>query len=266
MKRIVITIISLILTLCIMAQGSVTACKNKVPGSYNYWFYTPDQDMGTDAHYPLLIFLHGQSLCGNNLEKVRKYGPIDALKRGRVIDCYVIAPQNPGGSWNPDKIMKIIEWAEKNYKVDSSRIYVYGMSLGGYGTIDMVAAYPDRIAAAMAMCGGATAKDLSGLNKVPLWIVHGTADRAVPVAQSDKVVEAMKAAGSTDRLIYTRMKGVDHGGPARIFYMAQTYDWLFYHCLDDEGRPVNRDFEITQEAMKNAYKDLGKNASMEAYE
>jgi len=266
MRYILTIIFACFCNLCILAQGSVTACRNKVPGAYNYWFYTPDKDMGPEAHYPLLIFLHGQSLCGNNLDKVRKYGPIDALKRGRVIDCYVIAPQNPGGSWNPDKIMKIIEWAEKNYQVDSSRIYVYGMSLGGYGTIDMVAAYPDKIAAAMAMCGGATAKDLSGLNKVPLWIVHGTADRAVPVTQSDKVVEAMKAAGSTDRLIYTRMKGVDHGGPARIFYMAQTYDWLFYHCLNDENRPVNKDFEITQELLKSAYKDLGKNASLEAYE
>ena len=56
---------------------------------------------------------------------------MDALEKGRVIDCYIVAPQNPGGSWQPQKVMNIIEWVEKHHKVDSSRIYVYGMSLGG---------------------------------------------------------------------------------------------------------------------------------------
>lgn len=228
-----------------------------VKGSYNFWFYDPEGSVhDPNAHFPLLIFLHGQSLCGKNLQKVKKYGAVDAVARGRVIDTYIIAPQNPGGAWNPEKIWSLVEWVEANYHVDKSRIYVYGMSLGGYGTIDLAATYPDRIACAMALCGGGTKKDLSGLNNLPLWIIHGTADKAVPVGQSDKVVAAMKAAGDTSRLIYTRMKGVDHGGLARVFYLRQTYDWMFSHSLDDPGREINKDFEITQTMLKNAYKDM----------
>lgn len=253
-----------LLSLPISAQKNCKAHRGDVKNAYNFWFYTPEDVEEEDAHRPLLVFLHGASLCGNNLDRVRKYGPIDALKRGRVIDCYVIVPQNPGGSWSPQKVMTLIEWAEKNYNVDSDRIYVYGMSLGGYGTIDVCATYPDRIAAGMAMCGGATVKDLSGLSKIPMWIIHGTADKAVPVAMSDKVVAEMKKTGDS-RLIYTRLPGANHGAPARIFYMNQTYDWMFSHSIKDEERPINRDFEITNALLKTAYSDLGKN-TMDAFE
>lgn len=241
------------------------AHQGTVSNSYNFWFRDPETVHDPRAHFPLLIFLHGQSLCGNNLSRVRKYGPIDAVARGCNIDCYIMAPQNPGGSWNPEKIWRIVEWAQKNYSVDTTRIFVYGMSLGGYGTIDMAAAYPDKIAAAMAMCGGGTSKTLGNLSKVPLWILHGTADRAVPVSASDRVVEAIKATGDASRLIYSRMPGVDHGRLARMFYRLQTYDWLFSHCLKDENREVNRNFSVTNADLQNAYQDLGK-ASVQDFE
>ncbi len=77
---------------------------------------------------------------------------------------------------------------EEHYDVDTTRVYVIGMSLGGYGTLDFVGTYPQRVAAAMALCGGSTLKDMSGLADVPFWIQHGTADRAVPVSQSKAVV------------------------------------------------------------------------------
>lgn len=253
------------------AQDTSKAYRNEVAGSYNFWFYRPSDEVEAEKlskkgvqegypqeHRPLLIFLHGASLCGNNLQKVKRYGPIEALKRGRIIDCYILAPQNPGGSWQPSKVMKLVEWAEQHFNVDSNRIYCIGMSLGGYGTMDFCATYPDRVAAGMALCGGATVKDVTGLSRMPMWIVHGTADRAVPVSASDKVVEAVRKTGDDSRLIYTRMPGIDHGRPARIFYLPQTYDWLFSHSLEDEGRPVNRDFEITPQILQSAYQDIGK--------
>lgn len=70
---------------------------------------------------------------------------------------------------------------------------------------------------------------------------------------------AIRAAGDDSRLIYTRLKGVDHGRPARIFYMLQTYDWMFSHSILDKDREVNREFEITNEMLSKAYQDLGKN-------
>ncbi len=266
MFRYILIFLLLVCSVVCHAQDTSKAYRNTVAGSYNFWFYRPEEDESDGVHRPLLIFLHGASLCGTDLNKVKKYGPMEALKRGRAIDCYVLAPQNPGGSWNPQKIMKLIEWAEANFHIDSDRIYCYGMSLGGYGTLDMCATYPDRIAAGMAMCGGATVKDLSGLSRIPMWIVHGTADTAVPVSASDRVVEAIKKTGDDSRLIYTRMPGINHGRLARIFYCYQTYDWMFSHSLKDEDRPINRDFEITPQLLQNAYHDLGRNANFASYD
>lgn len=251
------------LTLILLSQAhsmrgqKLTPQKSDVASSYSFWFYNPQVLPDENAHYPLLIFLHGASLCGKNLDKVKRYGPISALAKGRCIDSYIVAPQNPGGAWNPEKIMKIVEWASTYYAVDTTRIYVYGMSLGGYGTIDFAATYPERVAAAMAICGGGSVKGLERLSEVPLWIIHGTADRAVAIKESDRVAKIIKDTGDDSRLIYTRLKGVDHGRPGRIFYMLQTYDWLFSHSIMDEGRPVCRDFELTVPMLNTAYQDLG---------
>lgn len=203
---------------------------------------------------PLVIFLHGASLCGRDLGQVLRYGPLDAMNRGLEIDAYILAPQNPGGAWSPRKIMDLVEWASRTHAgIDTARVYVLGMSLGGYGALDLPAAYPDRIAASMSICGGSTSKTLGNLNKVPLWILHGTADTAVPIKNSDRVVAAMKRYAPGDRLIYSRLKGYDHGQPCRLFYMEETYEWLFSHSLTDEGRPVNRDIYIGTRNMPQAY-------------
>src|SRR5574344_2421794 len=96
--------------------------------------------------------------------------------------------------------MKVLEWAEKHYPVDPSRVYVVGMSLGGYGTLDFVGTYPDKVAAAMALCGGTTLKNLDGLGKLPLWIMHGTADKAVSISQSKRIVNYLHDAQEDDFL------------------------------------------------------------------
>lgn len=201
---------------------------------------------------PLVVFLHGRSLCGNDLNRVMKYGTMHAIKRGLELDAYAIAPQNPGTAWNPDKIMAIIDWVAERYPIDTNRVYVLGMSLGGYGTIDFAAAYPDRVAAAIAMCGGGSRKDLSGLNQVPLWILHGTADAAVSVNESRKVKNKMEEAGDTPLLRYEEWQGVDHGTYARMFYHPDTYKWLFKHNL--QNRQVDRTITITRDDLKNVYR------------
>ncbi|MCI9284872.1 MAG: phospholipase [Muribaculaceae bacterium] len=256
MKKILALLTALLLIGSFISAKAPVAKKGVVKGSYNFWFHEPDSTAQDDGGKPMVVFLHGASLCGTNMDKVRRYGTIDAIERGLKIDAYVVAPQNPGGAWSPQKIMKIIDWASENYDVDSTRIYVIGMSLGGYGTLDMSATYPDRIAAAVALCGGASVKDLSGLNDLPLWIVHGTADRAVPVKQSDRVVSAIREIDSVaPRLIYDRVAGMNHGRPARFFYLPDLYDWLFMHSLDDQDRRIAPGFDIVDKS-KEAYKGL----------
>ncbi|MDE6099654.1 MAG: dienelactone hydrolase family protein [Paramuribaculum sp.] len=253
-RRISFTLLFAALVFFTVSAARTSAHRGTVRDAYNFWLVEPDDSMEAK---PVFIFLHGASLCGNDLNKVKRYGTLDAVEKGRELDAFVIAPQNPGGAWNPKKVMNILKWVEDYYNVDYDRIYVLGMSLGGYGAIDFAATYPDDVAAAMAFCGGGSVKDLSGLNDVPLWIVHGTADRAVSVSQSDRVVEAMRSAdSSTPRLVYDRIPGMNHSQPARLFYLSETYDWLLSHSLKDENRPVAESFEISNDLMRSAYSGL----------
>lgn len=191
-----------LITLQASAFDFLRAVKNEIPGGYNFWVYTPVDYFYSQEQTPVIIFLHGASLCGRNLNRVRRYGPLDAIVKGRDIDAITIVPQNPGGAWSPKKIMEVLDWVKTNYPCDTTRVYVLGMSLGGYGTMDVCATYPDRIAAGMALCGGASVKDVSGLGRLPFWIIHGTADRAVPIKQSKEVVEKLQSEGNDTRLRY----------------------------------------------------------------
>ena len=233
----------------------------KVKNGYNFWLYTPTN---VEKPKPVVIFLHGASLRGTDLNQVRRYGTIDAIERGRKIDAYVIAPQVPKGWWKPEKIINILEWVKKHHNIDETRVYVLGMSLGGFGSIDLAAQYPDKIAAAMAFCGGGNQKSYKGLTKVPLWIIHGTADKDVEVKYSDAVVKGMKKfENGTRRLHYDRIEGMDHSSLARMFYMKKTYDWLFKHSLTDEGRNMQPVFEVSNKTLTRAvYSDLKRKSSV----
>lgn len=257
MKKTIILLLALLSGFTARAQYDLLSAKrNIIPGNYNFWVYTPEDYYYSQEHTPLIIFLHGASLCGRDLNRVLRYGPIDAVKKGREIPAIIVAPQNPGGAWSPKKLNDLLEWMKENYAFDHSRVYVLGMSLGGYGTLDFAGTYPDKIAAAMALCGGSLLKDYQGLGKLPLWIAHGTADRAVPVKQSKVVVNAMKAQGIDKRLRYDWLSGASHGALARYFYTNKTYEWLFSHSLYDEGRPVDMIINITQDDLKKAYRDI----------
>lgn len=257
LKKIALFTLIILASLFTANAQTITAERGRIPGGYDFWLSTPTPAASGDSvRYPIVVFLHGQSLSGNNLNKVLRYGTIAAQKKGLKIEGYVVAPQSPYGPWSPKKVMDVVDWViahEKN--VDTTRIYVVGMSKGGYGAIDVAAAYPDRIAAAAAFCGGATNKQPGeALSQVPLWIVHGTADRAVSVKESDRVVNKIKEVDEgAPRLVYDRVQGWDHGRPARLFYMPETYEWLFAHSLNDPARPVAKAFPLTAERLARAY-------------
>lgn len=262
MKNMLFKIICMLI--CLFASDSyiyaqydfLRPVKDSIPGGYNFWVYTPTDYYYSLENTPVIMFLHGASLCSKDMNRSRRYGPLDAIVRGREIDALVIVPQNPGGAWNPKKLNDILEWTKHNYAMDSTRVYVIGMSLGGYGTLDFAATYPDKIAAAMALCGGCSVKDKSGLGKLPLWIIHGTGDRAVSVKQSQTVVDELQKTGNDRRLRYDWLPGASHGALARILYMRKTYDWLFSHSLTDTGRPVRPDITIDNSDLTRAYDDM----------
>ncbi len=259
MKKICLAMLLCLITLQASAFDFLRAVKNEIPSGYNFWVYTPVDYFYSQEQTPVIIFLHGASLCGRNLNRVRRYGPLDAIVKGRDIDAITIVPQNPGGAWSPKKIMEVLDWVKTNYPCDTTRVYVLGMSLGGYGTMDVCATYPNRIAAGMALCGGASVKDVSGLGRLPFWIIHGTADRAVAIKQSKVVVEKLQSEGNDTRLRYDWWQGANHGTPARVFYLKKTYEWLFSHSLLDPGRPVNEEIDIDMGDTRRAYSDVNRN-------
>ncbi len=259
MKSLYIIYMYAMLTVAVGARAEgpkLTSHSNIYPKGYSFWMQFPEDYEETKEHTPLVIFLHGASLCGGSLKKALKYGPINACKYGLDIHAIIVAPHNPGGSWSPMKINDILEWMKQKYEFAHDRVYVIGMSLGGYGTLDFAAAYPEKVAAAMALCGGSTCKDYEPLGKVPLWIIHGTADKAVSVKESKIIVEAMQKQHIDSRLRYDWLQGGSHGLPARYFYISHTYDWLFSHSLRDPNRPVDRNIMVTQDDLKQAYKNM----------
>ena len=259
MKKI-ISIVTIIVTTLITTNaqpGKMAAMTGKVSNGYDFWLYAPQAYFDQpNEKFPVVIYLHGARLCGRGLRSFHKYLTLDAIAKGRDIETMVIAPQNPGGGWKPERLNNVLEWVVNNYNVDTTRIYVVGMSLGGYGAMDFVGTYPHKIAAAMALCGGCTLNDAQGLGTLPFWIIHGTADRAVTVGQSKKVVNALKEQGNDKLPRYDWLPGANHGQLARIYYLEQTYQWLFSHTLNDNPRQVNRDIAINLNVMSSAYKGL----------
>ena len=193
--------------------------------TYPFWINVPEKE--STEKQPVLIFLHGKSLSGTDLNRVRRYGVLRAMDKGRKIPAIVVAPQLAKGSWNPDNVLEVLEYVKKNYNVDESRIYVCGMSLGGYGTLHFAGKYADKITAAVAICGGGNVKDGCKLGTIPLWIQHGDKDYIVPVSESQKVVNAIRKCNEKAKLIFTIIKGGNHGSVENIFHQDAMYNWLF---------------------------------------
>ena len=193
--------------------------------TYPFWINVPEKE--STEKQPVLIFLHGKSLSGTDLNRVRRYGVLRAMNKGRKIPAIVVAPQLAKGSWNPDKVLEILEYVQKNYNTDTSRIYVCGMSLGGYGTLHFAGKHADKITAAVAICGGGNIADGCNLATIPLWIQHGDKDFIVPISESEKVVNAIRNCKKKANLIFTVIKGGNHSSVEQLFHEDAMYDWLF---------------------------------------
>lgn len=218
--------LTLLLICCgIASQAQLQQVKGKT--EYPFWLYLPE-DSVVKAKPPVLIFLHGRSLSGQDLELVKRYGVIHELVKGREIPAIVFAPQvRPGEAWNPDKVLAVLDWVQGQYATDSSRVYVVGMSLGGYGTLHFAGKYPERVTAAVALCGGGDPGDGCRLATLPLWIQHGKLDRAVPISESEKMVKAIKDCNGGILLEYKVYDQWGHGELANVMHNDAMYAWLF---------------------------------------
>ncbi|GHE30664.1 hydrolase [Sphingobacterium griseoflavum] len=205
------------------------AQQQAVKGRTSYNFLIDTEQYDKEKKNPLLIFLHGKSLSGHDLDRVKRYGVLYAKNRGVSMPAsIVVAPQTSNG-WDPDKVKEVLTYVVDNYNVDKDRVYVCGMSMGGYGTMDFVGRYPELVAAAVAICGGGSLKYAESLATVPLWIQHGSADRAVPASESKKIYQAIKKANPDAKAKLTIIPGGTHGSVERLFHRDDIYEWLFAH-------------------------------------
>ena len=178
---------------------------------------------------PLIVFLHGKSLSGDSLEKLKSYGTISAITKGKHIPALVVAPQTQDGEgWVPARIMRLINYIKRITSVDANRIYITGMSMGGYGTFRFVAAYPHIVAAAAPIAGGGDIHGAKNLSTVPLWVLHGKKDEDVPFFQSSKMVAAIAKCDSR-KCIFTPFPKLGHAEFTQIFEKDELYEWLLAH-------------------------------------
>ena len=187
-----------VLFLSLSSYGQLKAIHNQA--DYPFLLHLP-ADSILKNNPPVLIFLHGRSLSGNNLEMVKKYGIIHEIEKGREIPAIVLAPQVPAGkSWEPEKVLSVLRFAQEHFQTDTNRVYVTGMSLGAYGTLDFAGEYPEIVTAAVALCGGGNTRNGCNLSTIPVWIQHGNRDSAVPISESEKMVRSIRACNGGENL------------------------------------------------------------------
>src|SRR5690606_8739012 len=212
----------LFLSINIFAQPK--AVLNKT--AYNFWLNEPNV---TQHKMPLIVFLHGKSLSGTNIDRVKRYGALKGVEKGLDIPAYLVAPQLLSGSWNADKVDEIVSYMIKTYGIDEDRIYVTGMSLGSYGTMKYVGEYPNRVAAAISICGGGDVGDACNLAQVPIKVIHGDKDFIVPLSESQKIVNAVKKCNKEAPIELQVVKGGNHGSVEDLYRHQELYDWLLKH-------------------------------------
>lgn len=187
--------------------------------------------------WPLMLFLHGAGERGSDLNKVKVHGPPKLIEQGKSLPFIVVSPQCPSGSWwaSPEQIQVLIalldEMVEK-YDVDESRVYLTGLSMGGFGTWALGSTCPDRFAALVPICGGGQPRMARQLKDLPIWVFHGARDNVVPISQSEEMVEALKAAGGNAE--FTVYPEATHDSWTVTYDNPKLYEWLLSHRRSDK--------------------------------
>ena len=197
-----------------------------VTAKYHYLLSLPAGYEDSDRRWPLMLFLHGSGESGESLAKVKANGPPKLIAGNeRAFPCIVVSPQSPGRGWNTDYLDALLDDICATYRVDPERVYLTGLSMGGYGTWMLAAAHPDRFAAIVPICGGGNPADADKLKGLPIWAFHGADDKTVKLENSEKMVDALKAVGSD--VTFTVYPGVGHDSWTETYANPELYDWLF---------------------------------------
>ncbi len=198
-----------------------------------YVVFVPPSYTG-DKPFPVVLFLHGSGSTGTDGKK--QVGGIAAAIRSdeKNFPAIVVFPQSQKRSWRADsedgkRAMDILAEVEKQYKVDGKRVYLTGLSMGGFGTWSLAVAHPEKWAAIVPICGGGDPRQAEKIKHIPCWCFHGDADPTVKVDLSRNMIKALKAAGGDPK--YTEYPGVEHNSWTKAYADKELYEWLWKQAL-----------------------------------
>ncbi len=200
--------------------------------------FPEDQSKTRDGKYPLLLFLHGMGESGNHLEDLYNTGLPKMIKEGLDLPFLTVMPQCPGDSfWTEETqaLKLLIDDLVSTHPVDESRIYITGLSMGGYGTYEMLIRYPEVFAAGIPICGGIGSVyskiNILRLKDKPLWIFHGEQDPVVPVAEAREIITTMSLLHSKN-LKSTIYPDLQHDSWTRTYENNQIYRFLLENKIN----------------------------------
>ena len=190
----------------------------------NYLLSLP-KEYEKQESWPLLVFLHGSGERGDNLDLVKVHGPPKLIAAGKEYPLIVVSPQCPkDGRWENLELHCLLDEIVEKYKVDQDRIYLTGLSMGGFGCWSLAAHRPERFAAVVPICGGGEPGSAKRLVSLPIWVFHGAKDEAVKLERSEKMVEALKKEGGSPK--FTVYPDAGHDSWTETYDNPALYEWL----------------------------------------
>jgi len=203
-----------------------------------YWLFLPTdyEVQAKSGGAPLLLFLHGGRWKNTPAELAKTKARnlpclLETTEFAKKFPSIAVAPLCKSGSmWSPSQLMLLLDHIEENYKIDKSRVYVMGHSMGGFGTWMCLNKSPERFAAAVPICGGGRPEWAGRLVNTPIWAFHGDNDSVVTIDNTSNMVEAItKAGGKSIRFTIYERAGHDIG--TRTYSNPMLYDWMFRQSL-----------------------------------
>ncbi len=193
-----------------------------------YLLYLPDgYDSDKGERWPLLVFLHGAGERGDDLELVKIHGPPKLIEGGKKMPFIVASPQLALGEWwSPDMVAWLTKELIGILRVDPERVYLTGLSMGGYGTWETAAKYPELFAAIAPICGRGDPSTAWKLRHIPTWIFHGAKDSVVPIKHSEDMNKALKQYSNVKYTVYPE---ADHDSWTETYMNEEFYGWLLDH-------------------------------------
>jgi predicted peptidase len=207
------------------------------PGRYgrlDYLLHVP-AGAAPDGGWPLVLFLHGAGERGRDLDLVKREGLPRVVASDPGLGFVTVAPQcPPGATWQPcaRTVLLLLDHVLATRTIDTGRVYLTGISMGGYGTWALAATNPDRFAAIVPICGGGLRSlgfpdKVRELVRVPVWAFHGALDDIVPPDESRRLVDVLAAAGGDVR--FTLYPDLGHDSWSRTYADPELYAWLLSH-------------------------------------